>query len=804
MTNDHKLRTSVADDVGSLASEMVAVAATPAPALEVGTVVAGHFVIEAVAGRGGMGAVYCARDTRLGRPVAIKLGLEARHLERARREATALAKLAHPNVVTIYEIGEHEGQPFAAMELVTGGTARAWLAAAPRSWREIVALYTDAARGLMAAHEAGLVHRDVKPENILVGSDGRARVADFGLARDATALVGRGAPNAADDHERAITHDSDHPAQSDANVGTRETRAGAVVGTPRYMAPEQRSGGTVDARADQFALAVALYEALAGVAPFPDETDAREAAISAGRFAAPARAMPGAITGVVARALAHDPEARWSSMSAFVEALTRAARPRWPVTVAASALVAVVAAGGVWMAFGRGDASNGPPATAAAPASPAVCAALPPTLDAVWNPTVRQQLIVANPQAPASATWMADVIDHDAAQWPAVRNAICVHDLRDREWSPSMIEDAAKCLQDRKQELVKALAVKGASAGEVVAAAKSVGDPRPCGNATTISRLSRRTTDPVRRPKLDEVEKLAGEAEAADAAGDAVKAKELSERTLALAKVSGEQLARAIALETIGQVELNRHDLAPATEHLKAAYFEWRALSDQAQTYRVSLMITQLVAAAGKMDEANEWLEHARAEAERTGASPEKAASVDLVAAQLLAAQGKLDEGIAAIDRGIPRLRDERDPRYLDSYVNALSNKALFQGMANHPADSLVTAKLALSVQQRIYGPDHPQLLPNLQNIGLAQRDLKEIDAALVTLDRARTIAARLPAGASQRVAADIDYANTLGNKDPKAALPLLEALRAANGKTLDAGTLKELDDRIAELRKAK
>jgi tetratricopeptide (TPR) repeat protein len=632
------------------------------------------------------------------------------------------------------------------------------------------------------------VHRDVKPENILVGVDGRARVADFGLARG---------PNTTAREAAIAARDASHTGSEVAAVGrtvtTGGTAAGAVAGTPRYMAPEQRAGGAVDAAADQFGLAVSLYEALAGIHPFPAEAFACDAAIRAGRIA-PGRAVPRRIAAAIARALAADPAARWPTMAAFVSALTRAGRPRWPYAVAIAG-IALIGIGGAW-ALSRNPGEQSPEA-------PAACSALPDNLDAVWNPGTRSSLIAGNPKATSTATWLADVIDHDARAWPATRRAVCIDDLRDRTWSPVMLDDAAKCLADRRAELTKVLAVTQKTAGGLAAAAKSLHDPASCGDATTITRLARRTIEPAARAKLDEVEKLTAEASAANTAGNATKAKTIAEAALVAANRSGDPLARAEALETIGEIELGRHDIGPAAEHLKAAYFEYRGLSDQAQTYRTALMVTQLVAAAGKLDEATEWLGHARAEAERTGATPEKRASVDLVAAQLLAAQGKLDDAVAAIDRGIPRLRDEPDPRFVDSYINALTNKAVFQGMANHTADSLASARAALAVQERVYGADHPDLLANLQSIGLAQRDLGQLDDAIATLDRARTIAAaHLPADSPTYVAAVIDYGGALARKDPVAGLAVLERARRDSAKILDAETLKDLDQTIGGLKK--
>jgi hypothetical protein len=779
MTDNSKVRASVAADLGSLANELAAMAATPAPPIAAGTRIGKHFVIEGVIGRGGMGAVYRARDTQLDRAIAIKLGLAASDLGRARREATALARFAHPNVVTIHEIGEHDGQPFVAMELVTGGTARSWLAAQPRSWREIVALYADAGRGLAEAHAAGLVHRDVKPENILVGNDGRARVADFGLARDV---------------DRSASGARRGPGSAGAASATGSDAGSAgIAGTPRYMAPEQRAGGVVDARSDQFALAVALYEALAGVAPFP-AGEGRIVAIHTGRLAAPVRRVPRRVLKIVVRALAADPGARWPRMAHFVAALTQVSRPRWPYGAVAVAIAAAGLVAGLAMTRHAEEVH-----VVAALAPPSGCALLPDDLHAIWDPAARRALIARNPAATSSAAWLADVIDHYATAWPGLRRAACVTNIGDRAWSPELLDGAARCLADRRTDLVQASSVGPLAAGPVVSQAMALRDPAQCGDLAYLTQSQIRR---ARMGKIVEVKRVTDEARQATNAGDATRAKALGESALAMAGTLGEPLGKAIALEALGESELQRHDLGPATEHLKAAYFEFRGLGDQGETYRTAVMVTQLLAADGKHDEADEWLGHARAEAERTGATPEKAISVALVAAQLLGAQHQLDAAIAAIDRTLPRIRDEPDPRYLTNYINALANKAMFQGMAGRNADALATARGALVVQERIYGTDHPQLLEILQSIGLAQRDLGQLDDAIATFERSRQIAlAHLPAGARLRSSAMIDYGVVLGRKDPKAGLAVLDRANAEAHAAFDAATRQSLDRARAELR---
>jgi eukaryotic-like serine/threonine-protein kinase len=199
----------------------------------------GRYRIDRRVGAGGMGEVYLGLDTELQRSVAIKLVLphlhSARGPQRLRREALALARLSHPNVVQVYEVGEHQGRTFLAMELVEGGTLADWLAAGPpRSWREILERFVAAGRGLAAAHAAGIIHRDFKPENVSMTREGRVCVADFGLAWT----------------EKSIPPVTRDEASEPAPV-ERLSTTGAVLGTMRYMPLEQLRGGPVDARADQ-------------------------------------------------------------------------------------------------------------------------------------------------------------------------------------------------------------------------------------------------------------------------------------------------------------------------------------------------------------------------------------------------------------------------------------------------------------------------------------------------------------------------------------------------------------------------
>ncbi|EDM77753.1 serine/threonine kinase family protein [Plesiocystis pacifica SIR-1] len=268
----------------------------------------GRYKVLDCIGQGGMGIVYAARDERLDRTVAIKLlrpefsGSQTNDLG---KEAQSLAKLAHPNVVAVYDVGEHDDQLFVAMEYVEGQSLRRWLLRRP-SITELLSVFAAAGAGLAAAHRAGLVHRDFKPDNVLVGSDGRPRILDFGLARAPGADGVGGPPSFADD--------------ADANA-TSLSRHGVLLGTPAYMAPEQHLGERADARSDQFGFCVALFQAIYGVLPFPSaDLRALSLAIVGGRVSTPPprTGVPDSLRNLLIRGLKVDPDARFPDMDSLL------------------------------------------------------------------------------------------------------------------------------------------------------------------------------------------------------------------------------------------------------------------------------------------------------------------------------------------------------------------------------------------------------------------------------------------------------------------------------------------------------
>ncbi|MBX7082152.1 MAG: serine/threonine protein kinase [Nannocystaceae bacterium] len=300
---------------------------------------AGRFVLLERAGQGAMGSVWAAYDPQLDRKVAIKFmhgrSTDARVLARVRREGMALARVDHPNVVTVHEVGDEDGRIYVAMDFVgrSIATRLGQRTDDPLRWPEILRIALDAGHGLAAVHAAGLVHRDIKPSNLLLWPDGRVAVADFGLAR---AGLDDGA-----DFDDALELHSTAPV-----LNATLTVPGEVVGTPAYMAPEQVVG-RVDARADQFALAVTLWEVAFGVRPFDARTLAeRIDAIERGELQAPADHgdVPRWFERILRRALAFDPAARFDDVPQMLAAMqaARARARRRPILLGVAAAAVVV------------------------------------------------------------------------------------------------------------------------------------------------------------------------------------------------------------------------------------------------------------------------------------------------------------------------------------------------------------------------------------------------------------------------------------------------------------------------------
>ncbi|MCE9573396.1 MAG: serine/threonine protein kinase, partial [Deltaproteobacteria bacterium] len=370
-------------------------------------------------GAGGMGVVYLAFDRQLERELVVKVHRGDHDPARLAREAIAMARVQHPNVVTVYDVGRLDAQVYVAMEYVAGETLRTWIDPA-RGWHATTAMMRAIGDGLAAAHDAGLVHRDFKPENVLIGTDGRPRVSDFGLARLATA------PD-----ERA--------GGGTAPAGL--TSAGAIVGTLGYMSSEQLACAPVDARSDQFAFCVVLFEALFGVRPFAGATRAQLAgSIARGEVRPMHGRVPGRLRAAVLRGLAADRARRFPSMRVLLRELDRAlARRRIVAAGAAAVAIAGIAAGAMWLMRPAVEAPED------------VCATAGEYVTGLWNPAVaaRNAILYHQRDAQYGPGVVADIsrnLGTFARDLRASSRRVCLGRHAAPAWSPTVQERAERCL----------------------------------------------------------------------------------------------------------------------------------------------------------------------------------------------------------------------------------------------------------------------------------------------------------------------------------------------------------------------
>ena len=578
----------------------------------------GRYTITRIVGAGGMGVVLAGHDPELDRAVAIKLLNPGHRFEsrtggaaRLEREARAMARVAHPNVVTVYEVGRADDRVFLAMELVVGTTLRTWCEA-PRPWREVVARFVAAGRGLAAAHAQGLVHLDFKPDNVLIGADGRPRVTDFGLA----------AP--VDDTDAAPT---------------------PGAGTPAYMAPEQWRGADLTPACDQFALCVAWWEALTGQRPFvarPDRT--LEAVVLAGEVTEPARRGPHPrwLEAYLRRGLAVAPADRWPSVSALLDAIEGRLRRRGrlPWLAAAAGVGAAVA---VAIASSTGDAAP---------------ACRPPTAQVaeVWTPAraaaVTARLRQLDPAgAEARLAVIASLRDRYLDGWSALHGEVCAATRVRHEQSDSMFDARMRCLRERKDALSQALGVIAeAGDGEALDRALSALVELPPVAACTPGPGGELDEEVVAAPRRAELERVLAEVRRITAQRTAGRLHGLRGRargTVETASALGHPRTEAVALSEQAEIEL---DLA-TYEEAETTLRRLIQLAARARATRLEAAAwTRLVFAIGfgrrRPDDGLALVPAATAAIERAGNPVDLRARLWLTEAQILDETPRVAEGI--------------------------------------------------------------------------------------------------------------------------------------------------------------
>lgn len=649
----------------------------------------GRLVILDRIGSGAMGTVYAAYDPRLDRKVAVKVMHAGGDHARVLREARALGKLAHPNVVAIHDAGEDDGCVYVVMELASGVPLRAWIGT-DHGWSAIVRVMREAALGLAAAHREGLVHRDVKPDNILIGSD-RTRVVDFGLA--------------AGDGERS------------------------GAGTPSYLAPEVLAGEPAGPASDQFSFGVTFHEVLYGRRPHKGASreELRTSAARAADDVASDGKVPGWLAALVKRTLAARPGDRFASFDQIAALLERDRRRR---RVALAVIVGALAVGGSVGALAM-RAQSSATATASCDGSARRTAA--------WNDTVAARIRAQLGDAPwgnRAITALASV----AAAWEPSFRRVCEATRVRGEQSDRLLELRMRCLDrvlDRFTALTDALAtpLDRSARVEVPAAIGQLGAPGACEGLTDPAELAL-PSDPGRRERAKLVEHELDRAWAAYALGRYGAAKSQIETVERAARTLEAPALHAATLVLAGSVEARIGEPARAREVLERAL----VASATAGAHELELAVwTRLLRHelfSGDPARTIEWIPFARAAAARAG---HDGAELDGIVAEALRESGKLAEARVHTRRALAsrdRLRD--DQRALIEM-----NLGSIELASGATAEATAAFTRALELARRSLGDAHPTLAIHLDKLAEAARTRGDLAGALALHEQSLALRTR-------------------------------------------------------------
>jgi serine/threonine protein kinase/tetratricopeptide (TPR) repeat protein len=758
----------------------LAAAASP-DVLQKGAVI-GRYLVLGLVGRGGMGEVYAAYDPELDRKVAVKLlrgqTADAEGRVRLLREAQAIAKLSHPNVVVVFDVGTFKDSVFIAMEFVEGNTVGYWLQAATRTWRDVLRIFSAAGRGLVAAHAAGMVHRDFKPDNVMVTRDGQVRVMDFGLARrfgDDAAPASPGTesggrlqhlmhlgeetpqpPAAAAVALAEVDLDATAklspggasprpalPASSGNYLEQKLTVTGAMVGTPAYMAPEQFAGSATDARTDQFSFCVALYEALYGHRPFEGDTViALMANVVSGtiRSEPSAPIVPARLRRVLLRGLEADPDNRYPSMAELLAALEEAPVPRSRVPLAALAVTTLGAA----LVLGLRHSSRG---------ELALCAGADAHLAGVWErapDTERKRAIrdvfAAKAKGDGARLFagVAGLLDAFVGRWADMYRDSCEATHVRGEQSAEVLDLRMACLGQRLggvKALTDLLATADASVIENAAnAAGALPSLEGCADAQALRSVVPPPSDAQTRERVAAVRADVAKVRALGDAGQCTQALAQSATALAAAKQAGYGPLVAEASYVRGRAGIYCGDANGAISALEDATFAAEASRDEEQAveaahYAAVMYADRLHDAAS----ARRWLRYCDAVLGRLPGHPLLVAHTLLGWGVVYQIEGNDAAAVDAQERALKLKEESLGPLHPDAATSAI-NVGLALHELGRDADAEPYAARAVETLEQVLGPDSAQLAIALLDHAEIATSLGRFADARRELDRAIAI----------------------------------------------------------------
>ncbi len=731
----------------------------------------GRYVVLNALGAGGMGVVYAAYDPQLDRKVALKL-LHSETVSRSGatqsfndgharllREAQAMARLRHPNVVAVHDVGTVGDRVFIAMEFVEGSTLKSWLRTQPRSRKEVLAVFQQAGRGLQAAHDAGLVHRDFKPENVLVSHTDQVQVLDFGLAKATE-----------DEAEDRGGAELNLVASGHSSLSRELTQHGAVLGTPAYMSPEQHMGLATDARTDQFSFCVALYEALYGTPPFPADSMATLAlAVVSGKVAdAPRESqarVPLWLRKVLLRGLASEPANRFPSLAALLEELGRdpsGARRRW-LAIAGGVAAVAVAAGGYANYLAQSQNR---------------CDDADADLVGVWDEPTRQAahsaFLAASDGAFAEDTWqrVAASLDRYSGAWVQMQAALCTATYIEQAQSIELLHLQGACLARRLSELRAVSEVfthaDAAVVERAVATAAGLSDLRSCTDEASLTSSVVLPPDVQVRAAVDEVRVRLDSAKALERAGKYSLGLQTAEQATEQARALDYAPLLAEALVIAGDLRFQ----SGSTREAETATAEAIAVAATGKHASVAADAwVQLIALVGVEQAQPERALNLRLAAEAAitwaGADPRLRAQLLAVIGRVLHGQANFAEAITTTSEALAIYEQLPDDAETHARALAIADALAGLGAAHHSKGEFEAAdgyfSRALTIRRETLGSDHPAAAGSLHDLGTTAYARGRYDEAAKYLGEALAIRVRVLGGQHPKVA---DTENSLGAVD--------------------------------------
>lgn len=689
-----------------------------------------RYVIVNELGEGGMARVFSGYDTKLGRIVALKILRSETNTAQIRarlvREAQAMARLANPNVVAVYDVGTFDEHVFIAMEYIEGTTLRQWLKQ-ERSWKEALSVMKAAGRGLAAAHSAGLVHRDFKPDNVLVGRDGRVVVSDFGIVRaeDEAHLpaidenadsIDVAAPAEPLTQQFLAEMTGDQTLSRQPPLGSQLTELGSILGTTGYISPERALEHRDDARSDQFSFCVTLYLALYGQHPYIYRS--LETYIDAldGEPESPPSdtAVPDWIFDILRRGLQRDPAARFPSMDDLLLALERSPwrRRRFVMLAIGVGLLSL----GIGIGYARHLHTLNEQ-----------CRAGEQIIDSTWNAGKKDTLLKAIEKtgisvAPDVAQGVARGLDNFATEWVTTYRRVSEATLIQKKQSERDMRRRLSCLHGAHEEmraLVNLLLKADATiAGNAIVAVHGLVSPAMCRTGDAARIAVELPDDPPSREKIIAARRALAEAEALSLAGKTDSALKVANRVFESTKQVGYRRIDAELLLFVGLCHSRLDRGAQAIRAWQNAYSAALASGSDALAAQIAAQIAyELPARLGKTREGATWSAMAQSTLDRIGGDELIEADIIRAEAAIAEAEGKQDLTIELFDRRLALLKRIYGPLNL-AVAFGLENKGFsLDRMGRHDL-AVVSCRQSIDLQKHLFGPNTSSQINGYNNLG--------------------------------------------------------------------------------------